>query len=211
MSLLQKDISITSIPLSSLSEFENLHRLCFAGTLGVAMGKHYVHAFLSWFLQEQSAIKLGAWYDRRLVGYAIGAPEGYSLQMNKDLRSIMIRAALTHPWLVLRPGFLRQIPSRSKLLLPSWLMKQTSNPKHPDQAILRLVGIGVLPNFRNLGIGQQLITAYETHAWEYGYSEIRLTVYKTNTSARTLYEANGWTLHDEGKKVSVVYGKKANE
>jgi ribosomal protein S18 acetylase RimI-like enzyme len=181
---------VRPIRVEDLSQFVPLHQSAFAGSMGVELGTNYVTEFLKWFITYREAISLVYEVNGRLAGYVFGAPQGYNTQMNRDLLKVIAWAALTHPHLYLRPGFLAQIPERLGSLLGR--SKKPSVPTEPSVRTFRLVGIGVSPDFRRMGIGQKLMTEFMERAWALGYEEIRLSVYETNTSAQALYKGCGW-------------------
>jgi ribosomal protein S18 acetylase RimI-like enzyme len=181
---------VRPIQLDDLSQFVPLHQSAFAGSMGVELGTQYVTEFLKWFITYREAISLVCEVDGRLAGYTFGAPQGYNTHMNRDLLKVIAWAALTHPHLYLRPGFLAQIPERLSSLLGR--SRQPSVPTDPTIRTFRMVGLGVSPDFRRRGIGQKLMTSFEERVWELGYEEIGLSVYETNTSAQALYKGCGW-------------------
>lgn len=185
------ELLIRPIQEADLPQFVPLHQAAFAGSLGVELGTMYVTAFLRWFINYPEAISLICEVDGKMAGYVFGAPQGYNSRMNRDLLTVIGVAALTHPQLYLRPGFLAQIPERLGSLLGR-SKKQPTAPSQPTLRTFRLVGIGVSPNFRRLGVGQKLITSYEERVWALGYEEIRLSVYETNEGAKALYKNSGW-------------------
>lgn len=56
-----------------------------------------------------------------------------------------------------------------------------------------LLQIGVLPDYRNKGIGKQLLQEALIHAKEQGVTEVFLEVRVSNSPARRLYERLGFT------------------
>ncbi len=183
------------------------HMAAFAGTLGVELGERYVTEFLKWFVTDSEAINLVCEKDGRIAGYVFGAPTGYSTRMNRALMGTIAWAAMTHPHVVLRSGFFRQIPERVRALLG----RAGKAPEHAAETMparsFRLTGIGVSPEFRRQGIAQALIRGYEAHVWDRGYEVISLSVYATNEQARALYEGCGWHAVNDGKVVTYRRGR----
>ena len=176
-------------PLSpnDLSQLVPLHLAAFAGSLGVSLGRRYVHDFLRWFIARDDAIKLGcADEDGRLIGYVFGAPQGYTTDLNRHMSWRVALAVVTHPWLVARRAFLSALPNWVRAL-----RGKTHVTLYPVGAFL-LVGIGVDPACRGRGIGRVLIREFEAQVRAGGYTTVFLAVRADNVAARRLYEASSW-------------------
>jgi ribosomal protein S18 acetylase RimI-like enzyme len=187
------------------------HMAAFAGTLGVELGERYVTEFLRWFITDSEAINLVCEKDGQIAGYVFGAPTGYNTRMNRALMGTIALATITHPQVLARSGFFRQIPERVMALLgkakklPAPATASASLPS--DEHSYRLTGIGVSPQFRRQGIAQQLIAGYEQQVWAKGCDVIYLSVYADNAGARALYEGCGWRAVNDG---TVVTYKRVN-
>lgn len=69
------------------------------------------------------------------------------------------------------------------------------------------LGIGLLPEFRGLGIGTQLLQAAVAAAWARGLTRIELTVREDNHNARALYEHLGFQHEGLRRRSMLVDGK----
>jgi len=58
------------------------------------------------------------------------------------------------------------------------------------------IGLAVSPNYRGLGLGEQMMLFLHARAKDKGCDKIRLTVYKDNISAIKLYHKLGYVLED---------------
>jgi ribosomal protein S18 acetylase RimI-like enzyme len=188
-----------------------LHEQAFAGSLGVSLGRRYVLAFLTWFINEPTAINLVAVHDQELVGYVFGAPDGYGNRLNRELFLNISLAILTHPWLVLKTGFLIQIPSRLRSLV-GFNRYQKGQIAHGRAAfankLFRLVGVGVALHYRRTGVARTLIEAFADQIWSKSYEAIELSVYRNNAAACALYKACGWRKgSDQGKVLTYAVSK----
>jgi ribosomal protein S18 acetylase RimI-like enzyme len=67
------------------------------------------------------------------------------------------------------------------------------NPRMSHRGSL---GMGLLPEYRNKGLGQKLLAAALKKAKEFGLEKVELNVYTSNTNAIKLYRKMGFT--DEG-------------
>jgi ribosomal protein S18 acetylase RimI-like enzyme len=178
------------------------HMAAFAGSLGVELGERYVTEFVTWFVTDQEAINLVCEKDGRIAGYVFGAPTGYNTRMNRALMGAIAWATITHPYVVVRSGFFRQIPERVRALLGKAKKVPEPTTQETPKRSFRLTGIGVSPEFRRQGIAQALIRGYEEQVWDRGYEVIYLSVYATNKRARALYESCGWRAVNDGKVVT---------
>ena len=61
---------------------------------------------------------------------------------------------------------------------------------------VRILLFGVLPEYRNQGIGKQLLDAFRMRAMMEGYISITLEVRTSNQSARRFYKRNGFVETD---------------
>lgn len=62
------------------------------------------------------------------------------------------------------------------------------------------LGMGLLPEFRGIGLGRALLVRTLDEAWQTGLSRIELEVFGSNEAAMGLYEWAGFRL--EGRKVA---------
>lgn len=62
------------------------------------------------------------------------------------------------------------------------------------------LGMGLLPEFRGLGVGKALLVRTVEEAWQAGLSRIELEVFGSNEVAMRLYEWVGFSI--EGRKVA---------
>lgn len=69
------------------------------------------------------------------------------------------------------------------------------------------LGIGLLPEFRDRGIGRRLLQAAISTAWARGLSRIELTVREDNLRAKALYERMGFENEGVKKRSMLVDGK----
>ncbi len=63
-----------------------------------------------------------------------------------------------------------------------------------------ITNVAVLPAFRQKGLAKELMTALMTAAKGQGITRIQLEVRETNTAARALYEALGFTVDGKRKR-----------
>ena len=63
-----------------------------------------------------------------------------------------------------------------------------------DRKELDIDAMGVDEEYRNRGIGRQLLEFIKDYAKDNGYTDLRLTVNEENENARHLYEAVGFKV-----------------
>lgn len=67
-----------------------------------------------------------------------------------------------------------------------------------------VLGVGLLPEARHLGLGRRLMEAAIARAWSMGLTRIELTVRDDNLNAKALYESLGFHAEGLRRKASVV-------
>ena len=81
-------------------------------------------------------------------------------------------------------------------------------PTHGEaRAHVGILGIGLVPEARHIGIGAKLIEAALAKAIEKGISRIELTVRADNANAKALYERFGFALEGVNRDAFLVDGK----
>lgn len=188
---------IVEMDLTHLGALVRLHTATFAGTAGVSLGRLYTKRFITWFIGYPRAIKRVCIVDGEVVGYVFGAPSDYHTALNRDLFWTVAIAYMTHPWLVLRQDFRHAVSVRFLSILNRYSKipgVQTAEQAQSGAITFRLTAIGVSPAMRQRNIGVQLVKAYEQAVWHMGGREIQLSVYRSNTAARSLYEKCEWAL-----------------
>ena len=172
-----------------------LHRQAFGGSLGAGLGQIYLTTFFEWFLTYDQAVYLVADQNNVICGYILGASHGYGHKLNRAIFWQGIVGILRHPNIIFHPNFKGQFFSRVQQLLPPW-KKNTllEEAQLEDEKVFSLVGIGVHPEMRRMGIGEQLLEKFYTSINKDNFDRIRLTVYPDNLKARRFYEKNDWYL-----------------
>lgn len=207
--MLKNSFRLEHASLDDVDQLTVLHRLVFSGTIGVTLGEKYNKRFIEWFIANSKTV-LVARADESIVGYIFGAPSGYTNDMNNALLSVVLRAVLIRPWVLLDLRLLRQLPSRLKSVLRISMHSQSPSAQHSneDRHVYRLTAIGISPAYRGRGLGKILIGAYEQSVWSQGFDQIQLSVYVSNIQARKLYESCGWHIVSNNGKL-MVFAKRS--
>jgi len=196
-------IKIRQMTSSDISSLIDIHQNTFSGSLGISLGKRYLRNFFLWFIHNPRAVKLVASSEGSIIGYIFGAPEGYRSQLTRDLIKTIFISLFSRPWIVLHRHFFDQF----KGVFNAFFKRQGANDI-PDAGQNRdnyseyvLVGIGVGSRWRGRGSGTKLMSVFEELVWASGPDRIRLSVYRGNKSARSLYESRGWLVATSSPEV----------
>lgn len=200
-------IGICQGTMQHLASLAQVHAETFAGTMGASLGASYRRRFLSYFLRKPNTVVEIAMQENRVVGYVVGAPVGYDRSMTRYAGIYAAIGLILHPTLIRKMNFRRELLRRCRSIL------NTPSPVKSDAcyAAFSLVAIGVAASAQGNGVGQQLMAAFEKRAHSQGHSLLRLSVYKTNQSARALYERMGWQAQTHPTNPELLYYTKTLE
>ena len=188
------------------ADLENLiqiHLDSFQGYLNTSLGVNYVRSMLKWFIKLDSALLLVCYNSEQIIGYAMGAPDGYSVNLQKALLTKMIWGILTHPKSFAHPNFFGQFKIRIQNMFK--MKSQFTDKIQLEKQIFNksdtytLVGLAISPEFRGNIIIFQLLKEFEKHVWAKKFKAFRLTVYKFNNSVIQLYKYLKWELYFQDK------------
>lgn len=91
-----------------------------------------------------------------------------------------------------------------------WLERAEEKPiRRHLRGVALLTHLEVLPEFRNRGIGTELINAVETYLWEHGHDRVALAVRTDNENAARLYRGLGYV--DWGHGTITCYSESAGD
>jgi ribosomal protein S18 acetylase RimI-like enzyme len=185
-------ILIKKISFEMVDSVAELHMTAFQGYTNTLIGIPYVRAFIRWFCEADKSVALCA-IDAidKPVGYAIGAPLGYATDLNKKILWPAVTGIMMRPWLVFNPRFRWIMGNKLRSFKANKQNQSNKMPILPIPAI-SLVGIGVHPEARGQGVGQDLLRVFESLAVESGFKSTRLSVYQDNLAACMLYTKAGW-------------------
>jgi ribosomal protein S18 acetylase RimI-like enzyme len=185
-----------------LPEVCELHLHAFSGLMSARLGRAYLRAFFSWFIRAPEAIAMVAADEHRaILGYVVGAPAGYTAQLNRQLVWVAAGSMIARPWLLLNS----QVRATTKARLGFLLGRSALHGNTLSQPTVSLVGIAVAPAAAGQGVGFSLMQAFETQARAAGASCLHLSVYPNNVAARRLYEKCGWQPLPTGSSTGAIY------
>jgi ribosomal protein S18 acetylase RimI-like enzyme len=189
--------NFTIVPITEgnmLDDIVELHLDAFAGYLNTLLGRGYIKAFVTWFIRNKGTIAIAAIDDsRKVVGYALCAPGGYSVKLNRDLFWGTAVRMLIRAWLIFNARFRFVLVERIKILVG--LRKNAQQTLKLPEPSMSLVAIGVASSQRRSKIGQRLMQAVEGRARALQMRSLVLSVYENASAARHFYEQCGWRLY----------------
>lgn len=197
-------MNVRDAAVADLGVVATLHAAAFAGEIGPLAGRGYMTAFLRWFIETPGSVALVAEEQGRILGYVLGAPNGYGPGQTRDLLPVIIEGVVRNlPRIVAHPSFRRQIRFRAANLLLRRDPRSTIHEATPRD-VYCLVGIGTDAASRGRGVGKALVRALCGRS---GGRAVILDVFKDNTAARALYVHCGFRiLVEEGRVVRMIFG-----
>ncbi len=191
-------VSVKHLSPEDIPEVIQVHQQAFQGYLNTQLGDLYLKTFFEWFISAKNAISLGAFDQKEhIIGYVVGAPLGYRLDLEKKLIFPAILGALLNFWIIFSPRFRKIVLDRlgfynSKRQLGGQLSSPIDEIPSPT---ISLVGISVLPSARGNKVGEILMMSFEEQALLQNIKAMRLSVYPDNVAARKLYERMNWKVY----------------
>lgn len=194
--------NFTIVPITEgnmLDDIVELHLDAFAGYLNTLLGPGYIKAFVTWFIKNKGTIAIAAIDEnQKVIGYALCAPVGYSVRLNRDLFWGAAVQMFKRPWLFFNARVRFVLVERIKVILGQREnVRQTLKLPEPSMS---LVAIGVASTQRRSRIGQRLMHAVEGNARDLRMRSLVLSVYEDAKGARSFYEQYGWRLYPTATK-----------
>ena len=197
------EITIVDIAGSEMvRDVSEVHLEAFSGYLNARLGVGYAGALIDWFANEQNAIAIAAVdRHRRVIGYAIGAPSNLVRRQRRDMFWVTARSIILRPWLI----FDMRLWKVGKVRLRNIVAPRAFRPLSDlPEATMSLVGIGVALSHRKMGVGLQLLQAFEEKARAMRIRSLSLWVLEKEMATRRLYEKCGWHLCHDAQGVTGV-------
>lgn len=185
------DLTIRPVSLTDIEAITALHMASFAGYLNTRLGNRYVEKIFEWFVSQSDSFALAAeaGEDGGIVGYVVGAPNGYGRKLNQAVLPYAVQGAIMSPSLLFNQTVWRKALARLlDLFAPVKGGIQSSG--------FRLIIMAVSDKYRREGVGARLITELEQRVAKQGYKEISLSVKSDNGPAIGMYRKNGYKLVD---------------
>ena len=200
-------MKIVPITAELLDDAVRVHREAFATYANARLGVRYARHFLNWFASREDTIALAAIGDAgEVLGYVTGARGAYGYPLSRAMWRVAGLSMLLRPWVLVDRRIIRAVAARVRL----WRRPTTAPAQLPPPLVpplVSLVAIGTSSQHRRAGVAAALVERFEEEARKLGAKTVRLTVYKSNVPARTLYERRGWQPLDTARDDSLTYWK----
>ncbi len=172
------------------------------------LGRKFIRKFIHWHFMVHPELALVSESGNQLIGFIVGATGGHREYYRQVLRYAFpefLSGSLLHPWLFLKPGFLR--------LWSEFLRGQRSNRTPPDKIGVGKTGeqkaiisfVAVTGSAQGHGAGAHLMQAFEGAAFQAGNEVLSSYTEINNYAARRLHEKCGWTQVREDTHHKMVY------
>ena len=195
---------VERMQLPDINAAARLHCQAFPGSRSTKLGWPYVRKMFRWFVTHQPGLSLVARKDGEIVGYVVGAVDGYGRKLFRYAFFEVLLGLVIHPGLWFQRETFLLWRSYLKGLFPQKASNPTQLEDGPVVVRAALAGIGVDPEQQGGGIGSALVVAFEDAARELGVGKLTLSVDKDNRSARRLYDRHGWHVDSENKEATAV-------
>jgi ribosomal protein S18 acetylase RimI-like enzyme len=191
-----------------VSQVAVLHSLVFPDYFLTHMGLPFLIRFYSHFLQRPG-VAVVALDGEKCVGYVAGMSQ-QELFLSEFYRKNLLPLTITAAQRFLAdPVIRKEIYKRAGRIraVAKTVFRKRNSYSSSDQVSLAelsadLLGIGVLPTYRGLGIADALVSRFSKLLVEEGVRTITLTVFNNNSRAIRFYEKTGWNvIRSEGNRV----------
>jgi ribosomal protein S18 acetylase RimI-like enzyme len=195
-------IIIKKLKIKDSKEIASLHNLAFFNFFLTSLGISFLNVFYTSIIKSDQGIALGAFYEGKLVGFAIGAKNKsgfYKTLLQKNFISLSLSACSS----------LIKSPFKIIKLLQSFFSKESSDEIYLNYATL--LSICVDPEQKGQKIGKLLLEAFELEVAKYN-NAISLTTDKINNDyVNNFYTSNNYKLvnqYNQGNRIMNFYIKK---
>ena len=192
--------SVRSMRSDDVAGAASLHRRVFPDYFLTHLGQRFVEQFYAEFAHGGNSYGFVAVSGGELVGAVVGTVDsggfydGFYRRHFPSLALTLAGRILVDPYirrnLASRMGHirhaLRSIVARRQEVSPA------DKPADPGRVPARLLSIGVHPDWRGLGLAEQLVDRYCEALWGDGLEQVGLSVRPDNQRAIAFYEKTGW-------------------
>lgn len=167
-----------------------IHLNAFKGFFLASLGRQFLLFFYKTCLKfEDNTIGVGAFKNEKLIGFAIG-----SLNSTRYYSKLIRRHKLKYFLLGIKLFFTKPIAL--------FRILRNLNKANPENKMVptnsELLSIGVLKDYRGLGVGKILIDFYENQAFTKGANFVSLTTDKLNNDkVKQFYYSQGYEVFNE--------------
>jgi len=187
---MEQTVELRPLAMDSASVFARLHVQVFPRFPTTHLGIRFCTKFYRAYVERADTVCFGAWKQNELVGLVVGGPESIEQDIKRELQVAGVLALACRPWLLFK-GFIWQRIRRLEGGSGPSPVEATVSSKPAGQTI-KLVNIGVSRQARGEGIAKKLIEVFVNESARRGFVQAILVVDDDNTTARKLYERQGW-------------------
>lgn len=194
-------IEIKHISKKDINNVAELHYASFKGFFLTSLGQPFLRIFYEAILLNKNGIAIGAFYNNRLIGFAVGTNNNHGFY-----KSILKQHYIKMLWATL--PFLLVNPLNIKRLFNSLVNSNKSN----DKSTPVLLSICVSPEQESKGVGKRLLEGFEHKLATEGFTELMLTTdFHANDYVNQFYLRNSYIVVEsffQGKRKMNLYYKK---
>jgi GNAT superfamily N-acetyltransferase len=194
-------IIINKLDESDINDVVILHLNSFNGFFLTSLGKPFLIVFYKSILLSDNGICIGAFSEKKLIGFAIGTKNNTGFYMSLIKKNFLLMTYKALPKLIFNPSNIKR------------LIVSLSNAGQPTfKNIPSLLSICVAPNQTSKGVGKRLLLAYENQVKNQGFKEIILTTdFHDNDKVNMFYLNNNYVCAQfvfQGNRKMNLYHKK---
>lgn len=191
----ESKIEIQTLGKEHLRQISRIHAAAFPDGIWTKLGDTVVRRFYLWHLEgpHEAAEMIGAFTGGNCAGFILtGVFNGSTTGFIKKNRGLLMQKIILRPHLAFDEVFRERFGRGFKLFRRTFQKTPLKKAAGEKQKSYGFLSMGVLPEFRNLGIGTALMRKAEERAAERGYGTAHFTVNPANAGAIRIYEKLGW-------------------
>jgi ribosomal protein S18 acetylase RimI-like enzyme len=197
-------MELRKLQLLECSKVAKLHLEAFPSFFLTSFGNSFLKTFYTSMLKHPDGIYIGLFDKQNIVAFAVGASKkrGFYTAILKKNGLILILKSLP---------FLLKSPNKLVRLLKALKTKDTNDDKILDSATL--LSICVSPKYRDKGIGNEILKAFEEIAFQTSKGISLTTDAINNDYVNNYYKKNGYSLlkqFEQGTRKMNLYYKERN-
>lgn len=195
-------ISVKKLRKEDLEDIASIHQSAFAKFFLTSLGNSFLKMFYSSIIDSNQGISLGAFYENKLVGFAVGAQSKSGFYKNLLIRNFI-------PLALSASVNLLKSPRKIKTLIQTLLSSESAEEKYMSYATL--LSICVSPEKKGQKVGKLLLEAFEIEVLKYNTGVSLTTDSLNNEYVNKFYSSNHYVLvnqYKQGKREMNFYVKK---
>lgn len=203
---LLRTMQITDLPMVCA-----IHQSQFPHARSTRLGLPFTRKMYTWFIKNQPELCFVAEQEGNITGFLVGTIGSYGRRLFRFALPEIMLGILMHPAMILQERTYNLWNSFLKGLLPRYGGTALRTPEFQIISA-SLSSIAVTASAQGIGIGTQLVEAFEKGARWRGAKRLTLSVDMDNLPARRLYERCGWRMDREfAERNSVHYSKELSD